>query len=571
MVDAYGLPIDEMTRGWDQWVWPLSMNTHRLPGNVDKICHAVALDDERHTFHPVLLDEAHQPLEPHIDKETVTQVWFAGVHSNVGGGYPDDSLSRVSLRWMAEQAKKSGLRLHRFVCDEWDAHADPHGPANDSRRGLGVYYRYNPRSIQKLTDDRFAEVVIPRPKIHESVFSRIRAARDDYAPIVLPQKYAIVDKHGSIVDAVSNPYEHPTQAQSRCSDQERVWNLVWLRRVLYFTTVAVTLLIVVPPMFMTPDESPLPNPRSRALSGAIELTGKLLPESAQVFTNYYRQNPVQFAVLAVALVLLMIASSRVQRKIHDRMRALWDSIVNEPPATVQPSPGPTDPVYRFRSHPAYRTLVEVMSQRIFPFVFGVGALLLLALTVVATANRGAFAAAGAAGSTCRDVKPAIVDNGGIRIAHFSNRELCHATGIELEAGRRYQIRTELPPGGWYDSSHKVETPGGFSSTDGGPIFLVALPFRRVFTAQWFVPMARIGAHGAEYHSLDRDTVEIVPRRTNQLFLFVNDAIGLPGYWRYFYRNNCGSPLDADGNCVHDRLAKVTITRVSEAPAAAGPQ
>ena len=57
-VDAYGLPIDEMTRGWDQWVWPLSMATTRIRTTSNKICHAIALDDERHTFHPVLLDES---------------------------------------------------------------------------------------------------------------------------------------------------------------------------------------------------------------------------------------------------------------------------------------------------------------------------------------------------------------------------------------------------------------------------------------------------------------------------------------------------------------------------------
>src|SRR5215213_4992735 len=40
-VDAYGLPIDEMTRGWDQWVWPLSMCERKT--RAEKVCHAVAL------------------------------------------------------------------------------------------------------------------------------------------------------------------------------------------------------------------------------------------------------------------------------------------------------------------------------------------------------------------------------------------------------------------------------------------------------------------------------------------------------------------------------------------------
>jgi len=547
MVDAYGLPIDEMTRGWDQWVWPLSVGAKNRPQCVEKICHAVALDDERHTFHPVLLDEGNMPPSAHTDEEPVTQVWFAGMHSNVGGGYPDDSLAQVPLRWMAGEAEKRQLRLHRSVSDQWKAHADAHGPASDSRRGLGVFYRYNPRSIKKLTDDRFADVVIARPKIHESVFQRIVSARDEYAPIVLPDKYAVVRGDGSVVEGSGNPYEHVTQAQSRCADQERVWNLVWFRRCLYFTSVAITLLLLVPPFVMTPDDSPLPNPRSRALSGAIELLGQFLPGSLQSVTAYYRQNPVQGAALAGLLALLLIASARVQRKIRDRMRSIWDAAVASGPVAVQPSRGPTDAVYRFRSHPLYRSAVEFMSQHVFPFVFGVGALLLLVLIVLATVNRGAFALAGAFGTTCRANGTPVTDVDGTWRLTFPSDELCYTTGVLLERGRKYKVQIALPEGGWSDASHSVATPAGFGSMEGGPVFLLALPFRRVLTAQWFVPMARIGSHGAEYHPLDRNAVEITPRRTGQLFLFVNDAIGLPPAWRYFYANNKGR-------------AAVTITR-----------
>ena len=67
---------------------------------VDRACHALSLDDARTTFHPVLWSEkGHKPPPPradgyrYIEDERLTQVWFAGVHANVGGGYPDDSLS----------------------------------------------------------------------------------------------------------------------------------------------------------------------------------------------------------------------------------------------------------------------------------------------------------------------------------------------------------------------------------------------------------------------------------------------------------------------------------------------
>jgi uncharacterized protein (DUF2235 family) len=70
-VAAYGLPIDEMTRGWDQWVWPLSFTDHRCPPSVGKACHALALDDERHTFHPTLFEEADAPIVSRTESSRV--------------------------------------------------------------------------------------------------------------------------------------------------------------------------------------------------------------------------------------------------------------------------------------------------------------------------------------------------------------------------------------------------------------------------------------------------------------------------------------------------------------------
>ena len=150
-VDAYGLPMDEMTRGWDKWVWPLSMGDHTRPDKREKICHAVALDDERHTFHPVLLDESKRAgVRPRPSQEKLTQVWFAGVHSNVGGGYPDDSLAHVSLRWMADEARQKGCVLHPHAMSEWAARADPNGPLVDSRAGTGQLLPLQPQEHEEV-------------------------------------------------------------------------------------------------------------------------------------------------------------------------------------------------------------------------------------------------------------------------------------------------------------------------------------------------------------------------------------------------------------------------------------
>ena len=94
-VAAYGLPVDEMTRGVSRWIWPLELPDRVLDPRVQRACHALALDDERTTFHPVLWDESTQ-VPPNTDQprpllsERISQVWFSGMHSNVGGGYPDD-------------------------------------------------------------------------------------------------------------------------------------------------------------------------------------------------------------------------------------------------------------------------------------------------------------------------------------------------------------------------------------------------------------------------------------------------------------------------------------------------
>ncbi|MBI4246801.1 MAG: DUF2235 domain-containing protein, partial [Candidatus Rokubacteria bacterium] len=53
-VDAYGMPIEELKRGIDLYIRPLTFPDRTLWPGVERACHALALDDERRTFHPVL-------------------------------------------------------------------------------------------------------------------------------------------------------------------------------------------------------------------------------------------------------------------------------------------------------------------------------------------------------------------------------------------------------------------------------------------------------------------------------------------------------------------------------------
>jgi uncharacterized protein (DUF2235 family) len=82
-VAAYGLPIDELTHAWN-FLFPLAFPDRNLSDSVQKACHALSIDDERLSFHPELWNENEEDYrKPPGDR--LTQVWFAGMHSNVGG------------------------------------------------------------------------------------------------------------------------------------------------------------------------------------------------------------------------------------------------------------------------------------------------------------------------------------------------------------------------------------------------------------------------------------------------------------------------------------------------------
>ena len=124
--------------------------------------------------------------------EWIEQVWFSGVHSNVGGGYPRQGMSLVALDWMMSKAERHGLRFVPAERLRYRNHADVDDKMYDSRAGIGVFYRWQPRDIQRLCDDNGIAA-----KIHRSVFERIARNTEGYAPGSLPADAAIVSTTGS--------------------------------------------------------------------------------------------------------------------------------------------------------------------------------------------------------------------------------------------------------------------------------------------------------------------------------------------------------------------------------------
>jgi uncharacterized protein (DUF2235 family) len=87
----------------------------QLSGDVRFAYHALAIDERRGPFKPTLW--SHVPK----DDQYVEQMWFAGVHSDVGGGYENAGLSDITLKWMLEKAEERGLLLEKAL---------PHNPGD---------------------------------------------------------------------------------------------------------------------------------------------------------------------------------------------------------------------------------------------------------------------------------------------------------------------------------------------------------------------------------------------------------------------------------------------------------
>jgi uncharacterized protein (DUF2235 family) len=101
-VGALGIPIDGFRPPLLSRLW--TFHDTRLSRYVLNAFHALAIDERRRPFRPTLWEQ-----NPDAQGQTLEQVWFAGVHSDVGGGYSDTGLSEIPLLWMAEKARGCGL------------------------------------------------------------------------------------------------------------------------------------------------------------------------------------------------------------------------------------------------------------------------------------------------------------------------------------------------------------------------------------------------------------------------------------------------------------------------------
>ncbi|MDO6586530.1 DUF2235 domain-containing protein [Salipiger sp. 1_MG-2023] len=143
-VGALGIPQDFGINLLGR-VGRLRFHDTRLGDNVATARHALAIDERRQSFAPTL-------WQGHGAGRDIRQVWFAGVHSDIGGGYRERGLGDIALRWMIDEAAACGLGFAPAALEQ--IAPDPRGVMHRSVRGVfALLGRRRPRAVPRLAEE----------------------------------------------------------------------------------------------------------------------------------------------------------------------------------------------------------------------------------------------------------------------------------------------------------------------------------------------------------------------------------------------------------------------------------
>lgn len=151
--------------------------------------HAISIDEHRAFFRNHLWRLPEDPASPRGPKD-LRQVWFAGVHCDVGGGYPEkeSGLAKIALDWMMQEAKRSGAILDRAREAEVLGRdgtgkyvaPDPNSTAHESLVGAWKLAEFVPKEHYNWSTGKWARqmnlycrrTMPPASLVHDSVFLR---------------------------------------------------------------------------------------------------------------------------------------------------------------------------------------------------------------------------------------------------------------------------------------------------------------------------------------------------------------------------------------------------------------
>jgi uncharacterized protein (DUF2235 family) len=354
-VDAIGVPFDWMRT----LIYAVARHVRRPHDhdiNHDMVYgyHAIAVDDERRTFDPVMWDE-HKATPNQI----IQQAWFAGVHSNVGGGYPRQGMSALTLDWMMEMAEHAepdaedhGLRFTAYDRQQARNEADVHARLYDSRAGMAAYFRYRPRAIEETC----RTYCLGKPKVHVSALQRIERSVESYAPGVLPIDFDIVTTE-SHLQPVAQAFAERLAAtrDQRIAARGRYGRLVRMRVIFYHVFVGITILAASLSVYFrladgsdrlpsfagffpsfnaaisTPAEDApfLLEAASRAYHLVPAIANAAIPASWEGFINGLFDRPDLVLLIAGTLAVLLYWRQRVMRSMRLIVQRTWKAVFSE--------------------------------------------------------------------------------------------------------------------------------------------------------------------------------------------------------------------------------------------------
>lgn len=162
---------------------------------VAQVRHAVSLDERRAGFRSNIFKPDTTPLPG--GRQRVMNVWFPGVHSDIGGGYPwsESHLAMVSFSWMVREAQAAQMQFDTAVLERLKAECPPNplGRMHESLKGAWKVMEWLParrydwqkkESLWRWQPEK-PRTILEGAILHESIIQRMQAL-SDYRPPNLP-------------------------------------------------------------------------------------------------------------------------------------------------------------------------------------------------------------------------------------------------------------------------------------------------------------------------------------------------------------------------------------------------
>jgi hypothetical protein len=555
-VEAFGVPLEEMRAVIDNLFWPISFKNQKIWRNVKAVRHALSLDDERRTFHPLRVE----PEDDEIAKSNpgqIKEVWFSGVHSDVGGGYPDGAAALSPLLWMLGELGDS-LVFRSADVKRWRLEASSYGSLHDSREKLSVLYRYEPRDATPKKLDGSA--AFAPPLVHHSVVERMAFGHDQYAPTILPGDAMVLLPNGMSTNLKAPKDEVPNEVRPllRTTDPclskalaalsaldtpsdaliERARDQIWWRRLNYVSMIGLIGAFVLLPGYADPLGDWLTEATKgiwlvdywNGFWGGVGsslgfIVGMIVPNVATFVAPYLetlRQHPAIFSFVAGSLLIFYFSSVSLKQTIAETVRRAWlrdeksaaaSGAVSETTAASSEPEGELaggSIASFFRKNSIFTVCYSIFRGYALP-IFWAGVMVLL---LVVLESRIVFMFRAGAGEFCtatpQDALRSAPDHAFVAAkSEFSTSDKCWASGLLVKKGVPYELKIEIDEKPWLDRTILTDA-RGFESSDW--VFRAGRVLLRWAFNSWFQPIVRIGARGDAEMPLD----SVAPSGPNDL-------------------------------------------------------